>query len=208
MMLGRWDEATTMFYRSLEAWNDAGRHAAGYALRGFVAGLDIGRAKGDTRLINAASDPIISIVARFPADHGHARLAAYVNGEISFTSDDPLPLAGYPSEMVERRLCFAADLRAELLANFLPALLTRALDQKLPLLEAQTRRAIGLANRDPSELSAAIAIWERIGSPPNLGRARAERALLTGDQAETDAGLAILKKLGDVNYVDRFAARV
>lgn len=43
---------------------------------------------------------------------------------------------------------------------------------------------------------------------PNLGRARAERGLLTGDQAETDAGLAILKKLGDVNYVDRFAARV
>ncbi len=208
MMLGRWDEAVSMFYRSLEAWNDAGRHAAGYALRGLVAGLDIGRAKGDTRLINAASDPIMSIVARFPADHGHARLAAYVNGEVSFISDDPLPLAGYPSEMVERRLCFAADLRAELPAIFLPALLTRALKQKLPLLEAQTRRAIGLAKRDPSELSAAIAIWERIGSPPNLGRARAERGLLAGDQAETNAGLAILKKIGDLNYVDRFAARI
>src|SRR5258708_4614472 len=54
MMLGRWDEAVSTFYRSLEAWNDAGRHAAGYALRGFVAALDIGRARGDARFINAA----------------------------------------------------------------------------------------------------------------------------------------------------------
>jgi hypothetical protein len=32
--------------------------------------------------------------------------------------------------------------------------------------------------------------------------------LLTGDRAETDAGLAILKKLGDMDYVDRFAGRL
>jgi hypothetical protein len=81
-----------------------------------------------------------------------------------------------------------------------------------PAISASGRRTIsssaGLASRDPAELSAAIGIWERAGAVPNLGRARAERGLLTGDQAETDAGLAILKKLGDVNYVDRFAARV
>lgn len=79
---------------------------------------------------------------------------------------------------------------------------------QLPLLEAQVRRAIGLAQRDPAELTAAIAIWEPVGALPNLGRARAERGLLSGDTAETDAGLAILKKLGDVNYVDRFVPRV
>ncbi|HKB34284.1 MAG TPA: adenylate/guanylate cyclase domain-containing protein [Candidatus Dormibacteraeota bacterium] len=208
MMLGRWDEAVSTFYRSLEAWNDAGRHAAGYALRGFVAALDIGRARGDARLINAASDPIMSIVSRFPADHAHARLTAHVNGEVSFTPDDPVLFLGYPSEMVERRLSFSADQRAALPAIVLPTLLSRALEQKLPLLEAQTRRAIGLANRDPSELSAAMAIWDRIGSPPNFGRARAERGLLTGDQGETAAGLSILKKLGDVNYVDRFASEI
>jgi hypothetical protein len=32
--------------------------------------------------------------------------------------------------------------------------------------------------------------------------------LLTGDQAESDAGLGMLKKLGDANYVDRFIARI
>jgi hypothetical protein len=208
MMLGRWDESVSVFYRSLEAWNDAGRHAAGYGLRGFVAGLDIGRARGDARLVSAASEPIMSILARFPPDHGHARLSAYVNGEVSLTSDDPSLFARYPSEMVERRLCLAADLRADLPDNVLPTLLARAEAQKLPLLEAQTRRALGLARGDPAELTAAIDTWERVGALSNLGRARAERGLLTGDQAETEAGLAILKKLGDVNYVDRFAARV
>ena len=206
--LGRWDEAVTMFYRALEAWNDAGRHAAGYALRGFVAGLDIGRARGDARLLTAASEPILSILSRFQADHPHLRLAAHVNGEPGFTSDDPVLFPRYPPEMAERRLALAADVRAELPANLLPALLERAVDQKIPLLEAQARRAMGLARRDPAELTAAIAIWDRVGALPNLGRAWAERGLVTGDHKETEAGLAMLKRLGDVNYVDRFADRV
>jgi hypothetical protein len=47
-----------------------------------------------------------------------------------------------------------------------------------------------------------------MGAVPQLGRGKAERGLLSGDPVETDAGLAMLKKLGDVNYLDRFAARV
>ena len=207
MMLGRWDEAVTTFYRSLEAWNDAGRHAAGYALRGFVAGLDIGRARGDSRLVSAASEPIMSILARFPAYDEHSRLSAYVRGETTFTHDDLVLYPRAPSEITERRLSLAGDLRADISPEVVAALLDRAKEQKLPLLEAQTRRVAGLANRDPAQLSSAIVIWERAGALPNLGRGRAERGLLTGDQAETDSGLAILKKLGDVNYVDRFAAR-
>ena len=65
-----------------------------------------------------------------------------------------------------------------------------------------------LADRDAGELSAAIAIWERAGALPYIGRGRAERGLITGDLSETEAGLAIVKKLGDTNYADRFAARV
>jgi hypothetical protein len=56
-------------------------------------------------------------------------------------------------------------------------------------------------------MSAAIAIWEKAGSLPNLGRCLAERGMLTGNAAETDSGLAILKKVGDVNYIDRFSVR-
>ena len=57
-------------------------------------------------------------------------------------------------------------------------------------------------------MTRALATWDRIGAVPHPGRARAELGLITGDQAETAAGLAILRKLGDVNYVDRFVERV
>ena len=55
-------------------------------------------------------------------------------------------------------------------------------------------------------MSRAVEMFEKLGAVPQLGRARAERGLLIHDAGEIDAGLAILKKLGDNNYVDRFAA--
>jgi class 3 adenylate cyclase/tetratricopeptide (TPR) repeat protein len=208
MMLGRWDEAGTMFWRALEAWNDAGRHAAGYGLRGFLCAVDMGRARHDARMESAAAEAIASILPRFPARSPNQVLRAYLGGEAGFAPNDSSVSGREPTEMTERRLCLANDNREQVPADVLDRNLNRALRIHVPLLEAQTRRAIGLAHRDAAQLTAAIAIWERIGALPSLGRARAERGLVTGDQKETDAGLDILKKLGDVNYVDRFATDV
>ncbi|HYL08899.1 MAG TPA: hypothetical protein VEU76_10130, partial [Candidatus Udaeobacter sp.] len=210
MMLGRWDESVTVFYRALEAWRDAGRHAAGYALRGFLAGLDIGRGRGDARLMGAASEAIASIVARFPSDSHHTALTGHIAGNVDFGARDrdPIFLRTYPSEVLERRLSLAGDQRSAVPDDLLSFALERSLRQRLPLLEAQVRRCLGLARRDLAELSAAIAIWEPVGALTNLGRAKAERGLLSSDLSETEAGLAILKKVGDTNYLDRFAARV
>jgi len=203
--LGRWDEAVAMFWRAIEAWNDAGRHAAGYGLRGLAAGLDIGRARGDARLIGAATDAMESILARFPTHNNNRAWLAFVHGEGAFFDDDPYIQRSAPSETVERRLNLACDRRETNSRTSLEAGLAKARRTKVPVLEAQFRRALALATRDASEMSAAIEIWERIGVVPQLGRAHAERGLLTGDRAETEAGLAVLKKLGDVNYVDKFA---
>jgi class 3 adenylate cyclase/tetratricopeptide (TPR) repeat protein len=206
MMLGRWDEAVPMFYRALEAWHDAGSHAAGYGLRGFLAGLEIGRARNDARLLNAASDAIMSILGRFPLDHGHQHLAPHVMGTVDFSQAGSLLSLRYTTEALERRLALAGDLRVELAPEVLSYLLQRATDQRVPLLEAQVRRCAGLARNDPAELEKAIAIWERAGAVPCLGRARAELGALTGDSAGMEAGLAVLKRLGDVYYPDRFKA--
>jgi class 3 adenylate cyclase len=207
-LLGRWDEAAATFWRALEAWNDSGRLAAGYGLRGFVAGLDLGRARGDARLESAAIEAITSIIARYPLGHIHQRLAAYLKGSSDFTTDDPSLVGVYPTELAERRISLACDNREVVPEGLLQAELEVAIARGVPLLEAQVRRAIGLAQKDVGDLSAAIATWERVGALPNLGRAKAERGLITGDSAETDAGLAMLKKLGDVHYVDRFATHV
>jgi hypothetical protein len=108
--------------------------------------------------------------------------------------------------MVERRLNLACDRRVEMSVGALEAGLAKAQRSRVPVVEAQFRRALALTGRDAAQMSAAIAIWEPMGALPLLGRAHAERGLLARDQAETDSGLALLKKLGDVNYVDHFAA--
>lgn len=208
MMLGRWNEATATFYRALEAWHDAGSLAAGYGLRGFMAGLSIGVGRGDGRLVAAAADAIESILARFPADHQNQVLRSYVKGDASFTEADPSVTGRPPAEMIERRLSLANDNRQPVPEIVRDVVLKRGVGDRLPTLEGEVRRSMGLARRDAAELDKAAAIWERIGALPNLGRVRAERGAINGDPAETEAGLAILKKVGDVNYLDRFSARV
>jgi class 3 adenylate cyclase/tetratricopeptide (TPR) repeat protein len=202
--LGRWDEAAAAFWRAIEAWHDAGSHAAGYGLRGFTVGLDIGRARGDSRLIGAASDAMESVLSRFPAGHVNRLWVSYLRGESGFTSNDPYLSRQYVSDSVEKRLCLASDRREQLPAEILEAGLDKALQAHMPLVEAQVRRARGLAYRDASEITAALAIWDRIGAVPHQGRALAERGMITGNGKETESGLAILRKLGDLDYVDRF----
>src|SRR3989441_2552986 len=204
MMLGRWDEAVPVFYRALEAWHDAGRHAAGYGFRGFVAGLGIGRARGDARLAGAAIEAMESILARYPTSHQNQVLHQYIRGESGLTANDAMLVSQPPWEGAERRVNLACDRREQVPREILEQGLARSQQIGVPLLEAQNRRARGLAYRDASELSLAIAAWERMGAVPPLGRAKAERGLINGDVAETEAGLAMLKKLGDVEYVDRF----
>ena len=208
-MLGRWDAAAQMFWRGLEAWHDAGSHAAGYGLRGFTVGLDIGRGRGDGRLIGAATTAIESVIARYSEGQLYRFYARYVQGDVAYEPDAVFPSHGYLiADLVERRLNFANDARLPVPPQIIEGGLARAERDVLPMLEAQLRRARALTAGDAEEMSRAIAIWERVGALTMLGRARAERGLLLHDAAETEAGLAILKKIGDGNYVDRFVAHV
>ena len=205
--LGRWDEAATMFWRCIDAWRDAGSHAAGYGLRGFNVGIDIGRARGDQRLLNAASTSIESILSRYPPGHSHRVWAAQASGDVRFEVDFEFPqTGGFFYELAERQLSLVCDLRRPVPQKARDGGLKRAQKDRTPLLEGQLWRARALNDNDAEQMTAAVEIFERLGAVPQLGRARAERGLLRHDAAEIDAGLAILKQLGDNNYVDRFAA--
>ena len=207
--LGRWDEAIAMFWRAIDAWHDSGSHAAGYGLRGFVVGLDIGRARSDGRLTAAATGAMESILARFPSGNINRFWGSYLAGNVDYDPDFQFPRTGsVPVEMVERRISLICDLRHQVPQQVSEVALERSIRDRTPLLEGQLRRARALGAQDPAEMSRAIEMFEKLGAVPQLGRARAERGLLIHDAGEIDAGLAILKKLGDANYLDRFASRV
>ncbi|HKW59715.1 MAG TPA: adenylate/guanylate cyclase domain-containing protein [Candidatus Dormibacteraeota bacterium] len=203
--LGRWDDAVAVFWRAVDAWHDAGSHAAGYGIRGFVVGLDIGRARGDPRLVGIATEVIESILSRFPAANIHrAAWMPYLQGDAAAD----VTILRYQAEAAERRIGLSCDLRLTLPDDLIERGLEWARRIHVPLVEAQLLRASALAHHDAADMDAAISIWEQSGALTQLGRGRAERGLITGNAEETDSGLAVLKKLGDANYVDRFAARV
>jgi len=208
--LGRWDEAVGISWRAIEAWHDAGSHSAAYALRGFQAGFDIGKARGDARLMGAATEPMESIIARLPSGHPVRAMLSYIQGDpgVSPTDKEIRSPSSVTMAESESRFRLAADRRLEIPRAVLDEGLDQAVRLKLPLLEAQIRRARGLAGRDEAEMTAAISIWGPRSALPSLGRALAERGLIRGDSVETQAGLDLLRKLGDVNYLDRFAPRV
>jgi hypothetical protein len=56
-------------------------------------------------------------------------------------------------------------------------------------------------------LTRSLAIFDELGAVPYAARVRCERALLTGDHAELDEGLAVLERLGDRLQVSRYERR-
>src|SRR5260370_3228415 len=149
--LGRWTEATALFWRCIESWHDAGSHAAGYALRGFGVGLDIGRARGDARLSGAATEAMESILSRFPQAHHYRVLLVYIQGDHAFIEDDPYLHGNTPTEPAERRPSLAWYRRRHVPQFHLAHTLAKALQTHVPLVEAQARRARARAHHAGSE---------------------------------------------------------
>lgn len=200
--LGRWDDAVAVFWRAIDAWHDAGMHAAGYGIRGFVVGLDVGRARRDPRLTGVATETIDSILSRFPADAvQRLQWKPYLLGEAPAGE----LILGFSGESLERIVGQACDLRLKMPEQLIDRALQRAAQGRVPLVEAQLLRARGLQRNNADDMSMAMSIWERCGAITQLGRARAELGMISGNVAQVEIGLALLKEIGDVNYVDRFS---
>jgi class 3 adenylate cyclase len=205
-LLGKWDEALTMAERARQLWIETGRHSAGYSLRGFMAAIDIARARQDERLLDTYVSVHEEITAAFPEGgqfrrwlgYGGTDLAAVEKGVEHF---QPGPFR--QMERMERGLsCLLdhdrlPDLKvAERILTFRPG--------EFPIVEAQALRLVGRATRDASKLDEALQLLERADAVPYAARVRCERALITGDHAGMDAGLAIFERLGDLQQLGRF----
>jgi class 3 adenylate cyclase len=206
-LLGRWDDALRVAEHARKIWAEGGLIPAAYCVHGFIAALDVARARRDGQLVDQYRAVLEEILKHFAGDSLFGRLRPYARGDVDTLEREvvrgfgTIPRAR--QQLVERTLSLCADLgRAHDPDTIRPIAETAAADG-LKLLEAQARRALGIAGRDAAELTRALAIFEEAGAVPYAARVRCERALVTGDEAELETGLRALEALGDLDQLAR-----
>jgi hypothetical protein len=210
-LLGRWDEALLMGERARQLWLEARRPAAGYAMRGFMAVIDVARARQDDRLAESYREILDTIVMAFPAETHFRKWLGYGGPDLrpidAVVSEMAREAAGL-TERAERGLNLLLDAGQAPAADRLRELLEWAERGSFRPLEAQARRGLGVIGRDRDMLTRSLSLWEEMGAVPYAARVRCERALLSGDHAELENGLAVLERLGDRLQVGRYERQV
>jgi class 3 adenylate cyclase len=206
-LLGRWDEALAVAEHARKIWAEGGLIPAAHCVHGFIAALDVGRARHDSQLVDQYRAVLDEILKHFAADSLFGRLRPYGRGDLETLEAEvvrgfgTIPRAR--QQLVERTLSLCADLDRLLAPEAIRPIVECAAADGLKLLEAQARRALGIAVRDTAELTRALEILEETRAVPYAARVRCERALLTGNQSELEAGMHVLEALGDLDQLAR-----
>ena len=209
-LLGRWDDALQMGERVRQLWLEARKPSAGYATRGLMAVIDVAHAREDDRLADAYREILDTILMAFPADSHFRRWLGYGSADLrpiaEAVSDMARTSTGLP-ERAERGLNLLLDAGQPPGPERLTELLAFAEREHFRPLEAQVRRGLGMVERDRDMLTRSLDLWEAMGAVPYAARVRCERALLIGDHAELEKGLAVLERLGDRLQLGRYERR-
>jgi hypothetical protein len=206
-LLGRWDESLVMAQRARQLWVESSQSAAGYALRGFMAAVDVARARQDEGLLELYGTIHDEISSAFPEGSTFRYWLGYGRTDLESCQaavEHFLLRPRLQIERLERGLSMLLDHDRLPSTDGLLAVLAVCHEAEYPLLEAQVERALGRAKREPARLERSIALLDRAGARPYAARVRCERALMTGDAAEMEAGLTVLERLGDAEQVLRF----
>jgi len=209
-VLGRWDEAISIAARLELVWRDLGRPAAAYGIQGFLAALDIGRARRDAGLIDRARESAEGILDQFAPGDREARLRALTRLDLPAIERDivaaPERFRGRIDHL-DRAIAACADRGHRIDPIVLQALIAHVDPRGIRLVGAQARRALGLATQEPAELNVALAEFEGMGAVPYAARVQVELGELTGDSGLIASGTARLQALGDVDQLARIEAR-
>jgi hypothetical protein len=206
-LLGRWDEALAVAEHARKIWAEGGLIPAAYTVHGFIAALDIGRARHEGQLVDRYRAVLDEILKHFAADSLFGRLRPYGRADLDALEAEVVRGFGTVprarQQLVERTLSLFVDLDRALPPDAIRPIVESAAADGLRLLEAQARRALGIAVRDVTELTRALAIFEETRAVPYAARARCERALLTDDPGDLEAGMHVLETLGDIAQLAR-----
>jgi class 3 adenylate cyclase len=203
-LLGRWDEAQAESGRACQLWREMSLSGQ-YASRGFIAALDVARARRDQAAAVDLLDILNDMLRTVPPAAIFGYMRFYLTGDLPALWDHlPRLIKSHSPEHVERALSRGCDLGQLPPGERLEPLLEQARARELKVLEAQLLRTRGLASTDPVDLGLALDLFEEMGAVPYAARVRCERALLTGDEAELAAGRAVLESLRDVEQLERY----
>jgi class 3 adenylate cyclase len=206
-LLGRWEEALTTAERARQLWIESGRPSAGYSLKGFMAAIDVARARQDERLVEQYRAIHDEIAAAFPEDAAARHWLGYGNTDLEscqaavehFLREPRLQM-----DRLERGLNLLLDHDRMPSTAGLLALLELCHRREFPIVEAQVERALGRVEHDLTRLDRSVRLLDAAGARPYAARVRCERALMIGDRREMDAGLAVLESIGDADQILRF----
>ena len=206
-ILGRWDEALTMAERARQLWIDLDRGPMGYALQGFMAVIDIARSRQDQQLVDLYAGIHDEIGSAFPAGSEFSHWQGYGSRDLGSLARAlerfRLGLMIHVDRL-ERALSRLLDQNYAPPTRTLETILDHCREHELPIVEAQAERGLGLAQRNVDRLQRSISLFDRAGARPYVARVRCELALLTGNDEEMSAGLAVLEQLGDAEQILRF----
>jgi hypothetical protein len=206
-LLGRWDESLGMAQRARQLLLESNQSAAGYAHRGFMCAVDVARARQDEGLLEVYGTIVDEIAAAFPEGSPFRWWRGYSRNDLESCQAAVEHFLLNPRlqvERLERGLSMLLDHERLPSTDGLLSALAFCREAEYPLLEAQVERALGRAKREVTRLDRSIALFDRSGARPCAARVRCERALMTGDTAEMEAGLAMLERVGDAEQILRF----
>ena len=208
---GKWDDALTIAAKALQLWVDTTRSSAGYSVRGFAAALDVARARRDEKGVEEFTQVIEEILHHFKAVRKDApivqRMEPYLHLDLDSLRQlvERFPFQHLGVEPYERTISLLTDRGTSASPQVTRRIAAFAAEFNYKVLEAQARRALGVASRDPDELRRAVALFQETGALPYEARARWEHALITGEDSEFAGAELILEQLGDVDQLERFA---
>ena len=209
-LLGRWDEALAVARRLQEVWAETGRTAAGFALQGWLAGLEVARARRDEPLLEAVRADLEELTGRFGEGTRARRQGAVARPDPAAIARDIVGAWRMWKERLDhldRPLAICSDREFRLDPAVLGPMIEYMDDHGVRVVAAQARRALGLATRDPGPLRASLDAFEELGAIPYVARVRADLGAMTGEVGLYETGLAGLEALGDVDHLARLAAR-
>ncbi|MBA3779087.1 MAG: AAA family ATPase [Chloroflexi bacterium] len=207
--LGRWDEVLKMTERAERLWIDIGRPATLYAIRGFLSGFDVARARREPEAAHHWQEICEAILGQLSApDYASKLTLSYLRLDVAALARqlDEVPAFQYP-ERFSRAFGLCVDRLQPLEQQRLERWLRRAMHDQTAILEGEVRRALAVARDDAAEAERALAIFDRCAAAPHAARVRCDIGIATGNEALFNEGMRALESLGDLDQLERYAAR-